>query len=162
MIVLRRKTWALLAVMASLTFWAAGCEREELDPSAMGADASEAGESSVNRMNQYRTRTQGAELKTGEEGVVEFQVLPGPELKINLEFPWRMEWEAPEGVVLATTTFDASSMELDDEIARVPLSVEVNQPGRHEIRGVANFSVCNDDRCDILQGEEVSFVVHAE
>ena len=153
--------WGLVLGWVALVMLS-GCERDELDLDALGAEAGESSGGGIHRMDQYRTRVQGTELEVGQEGEVMFQVVPGPDLKINLEFPWRMQWESPEGVVLKETEFDAATMDLTEEVATIAVPLEVLEAGSHEVRGIANFSVCNDDRCDILQREEVSFVIDAE
>lgn len=138
------------------------CERESLDLDAVQASAEGAQPEGAVRGDQYRTRTTGENLAVLEEGAVAFQILPGPDLKINLEFPWRIEFEAPEGVDLQSRIFDTETISLDEDVAELALHVKATTPGRHEISGVANFSVCNDDRCDILQREPVKIVVYAQ
>jgi hypothetical protein len=161
----RRHVRMVGLVVAVMAVWITGCEREVLDEEAISvaAEASEGAPAApVGSSEHYTMRVEGAEVAAAEPAQLELQLLPGPDLKINLEFPWTIEFEEQEGLELPAGVLDASAMELTDEVARIPMDVTVTEAGTREVTARANFSVCNDDRCEILRDQKLQFSVHAE
>lgn len=166
-----RRAFALIPGALALTLattFAVGCERSEPAPEAQaievatGSDGAAARPSSTAaKKSQYTVRLETTEVTVGKPTPVELVVLPGRDLKINLDFPWKFEFQPGEAVAFENTTVSRDAMTLDDERARVPVTVEARQAGPITIEAVGSFSVCNDDRCDILRDEPVFLALHA-
>ncbi len=151
--------WTAILVFGVLTVGLmTGCDREEYDPEAVAQEAQE----HVDRSHQYTMRVEGSEIDVGEESAVELLVLPGPDLKINNEFPWSIEFDEIDGLVVERSKMNWNDMELQDEQATIPVSVTAKEPGQHRLEGRADFSVCNDERCDILRNEPVELILEAQ
>lgn len=149
-------------VVALLLALAAGCEREQLDPASQAVGDQEGVESEPARQShQYTMQFDGTDVEVGQAQKVDVQVLPKTDLKINLEFPWSIEIDETDEVELAVAEMDGETMELSEQRATIPVQLTAHQQGRHQVRGRADFSVCNDDRCYIFTDEPVEFVVHA-
>lgn len=150
-----------LILAGLLALGTTGCEREALNVESLTATEREEARG-TQRPNQYRLVFENEEQIVGESGEIIYTVLPGPDLKINLEFPWKVEFESETGgLTMGKRTFDLEAIELTEEAATIRIPVVPESAGRHEVNGYANFSVCNDDRCDIFQREPVRFVVNA-
>lgn len=149
---------AIVVVAVAVVVVTTGCEREEFDSEAVAESA----DGPVDRSDQFTTGVEGAEVEVGEESRVEFQVFPGPDLRINDEFPWAIEFDDVEGLELGASSMDWTDMELRDERATIPVDVTAAQVGRYTLEAKADLSVCNDERCDILRGEPVELVVEAQ
>lgn len=145
----------------------AGCERQEYQPEAVSAHSEESdGEtSSPNRAgppsHHYSARLEGGELVAGDDGELVVEVYPSSDLRINLDFPWSLNFEETEGLELKTMEFDGEEMELSEEVAQIPVGARVEEPGEYVVSARGDFSVCNDEICHILRDEHVEFAVDA-
>lgn len=149
--------WAPLLVAVLMTVSA--CERETYDP----ADESDApAEAVAVASDDYRLQVDGQEIASGEETTVNLAVLPGDDLKINLEFPWSFEFENADAVTVDDGPIDINAIDLTEERATIPVALTAQGAGQHTISGVGNFSVCNDKVCEVMRDEPVEFVVQAE
>lgn len=124
----------------------------------LGAEAS-AQAPARSRAGNYRVESPAEPLTAGESSTVELAVVPGPNLKINLEYPWKIEFEEVEGLSLATTLLKREALSLSEERATIPLDISAEAAGDYTLNARGNFSVCNDDRCDILRDEALQFTV---
>ena len=150
-----------VGLMVGALIWS-GCERDELDEEALAVAAEEAGPGvRGERSAHYSMQVQGTEVETEAEASVEIALLPGPDLKINLEFPWSIQFDAAPGLDLPEGILDASAMDLREERALIPVALTAREAGVREVTARANFSVCNDDRCEILRDQELVFTVEA-
>lgn len=146
-----------------------GCERDEYQATAVETEEErpddEAPSSDFDevrdRSDQFTMTVSGAEIEVGNQAEVQLQLLPGPDLKINLEFPWVIEFEEVDALEYGATRLGSDAMDLQDERATIPLTITAEEPGNYEVTARADFSVCNDDRCDILRDEPLSFMVRA-
>lgn len=159
-----RRYSILLSLIAMMLFVAIGCEREELDATAV-APASEGAveaQDKSDKSDQYRVQVMEAEPVAGEFETVFVQVLPGPNLEINLEFPWAVRLGEVEGLEFEPPALQREDLDLSVERAQVPVRLKAAQAGVYEVEARADFSVCNDDRCDILRDEPLSFTVRVQ
>ncbi|RAL23694.1 hypothetical protein DL240_05920 [Lujinxingia litoralis] len=138
-----------------------GCEGKPApappEPGAMGGGA-QSGQG-AERAGNYRVEAPAAPLTVGAESTAELAVVPGPNLKINLEYPWKIEFEEVEGLTMATTLLNRQALQLSEERATIPLRLTPSAAGEYTLKARGNFSVCNDDRCDILRDEALQFKV---
>ncbi len=152
----RRIAVVLGALIMAVTV---GCEREEFDPEATAEGASV---ETTSGSHQYLTRVDEADLEVGQPQTVTIQVFPKEDLKINLEFPWSIEFLDNDELELDQVEWDQESIEMSEEQAEIPLTVTAASAADHRLEARANFSVCNDDRCYIFSDESLEFVVHAQ
>lgn len=151
----------LLAAMVLSLVWAFGCERQSYDAEAVGAVESGDEGTASSTSHHYGMRVGDSDVAAGEADEIVLEVLPSSDLKINLDFPWSIELDAPEGLELGASSIDGEGMDLTEEQARIPVSMTARGEGEYEVTGRANLSVCNDDICHILRDEPVGFVVNA-
>lgn len=104
----------------------------------------------------------------GEPGEAVLRVLPGKGLKINPEYPWKLDLIASESspeVVAADMTIKKDKMKLEAAGAKIPVAVKLDQGGDYEIAGSLNLSVCekgNEARCLWFRDEPVTIKVSAK
>ncbi len=149
--------FSILAALAVMITMVVGCERETYDAEAVQPES----DSATSNSHHYNVRVGDARVAAGDEEEVVLEVVPSPDLKINLDFPWSIELESSEDLQLGASTIDADGMQLLEEQARIPVSVTAQSAGEYEVEGRATLSVCNDDVCHILRDEPVKFVVEA-
>ncbi len=111
--------------------------------------------------DRYATKSPDDEAVVGQKTKVAFRIEPRGDLKINKEFPWKIEFQAPEGVELGATALDRSAIELTDSAATIPVDLTAAEAGQLKLAATGNFSVCNPQRCDILRDEPLEFSVVA-
>lgn len=142
----------------------------ETDPgSAAAANAegpapggSAQGEASAQPQGErYSASLSSTTLVRGVETTVFLHVTPGAGLKINKDYPWKVQWQTPEGATIGQSVVDKAQMELSDELARIPVSLRTERPGSIPLKAVASLSVCNEDRCDILRDEPLGLEVQS-
>ena len=164
-------TTLLVLALTAMMALAVGCEREEYQPEAVGAaeaddndgaDNTAASAGVTTNSHHYSMRSSSTTVKAGDSQDIELTVLPGSDLKINLDFPWSIEFFDSDDVELGAHELDGDEMDLSDDEAVIPVSVTVTEAGTHRIEAEGNFSVCNDDICHILRGEKVELVVETQ
>lgn len=110
----------------------------------------------------YSVSPAQASLPAGQASAVALTIRPAPAFKINKDYNWSITFEAPgEGASLSKRTFQKKDLQLDDAQATVPLEVTVAKPGTHTLQAKADFSVCNDDQCLVLDAETLEFQLEA-
>ncbi len=134
-----------------------GCDRQEFDVD----DDVEVTESSAELGTHYTLHVDAQDLVVGEEGEVGFKIRPGDQLEINLDFPWRVDFEDSDSLQLSDRQLSRDALDLSKERAVLPVDVTAMEPGEHRVEARADFSVCNDQRCDIMRDEPVEFIVQA-
>lgn len=142
-----------------------GCEPKQAAPVApepMAAAPSEASPGSRARATNYRLESPSEPIAAGAASRVDLGVVPGANLKINLEYPWKITFEEVEGLSLGTTVLNREALQLTEARATIPLEVTAEEAGDYTLNAVGNFSVCNDDRCDILRDEALQFTVKVQ
>lgn len=160
--VMKLKLFLVLALVALVT---AGCEREEFEATAVEANQQGAPEISgqaVDKSDQYQIQVVEAEHQAGAQETLLVEVLPGPNLEINLEFPWALRLPQVEGLEFQSPELKRDELDLTLERAQLPVKFQAAQAGVYEVEARADFSVCNDDRCDILRDEPLSFTVRVQ
>ncbi len=159
----RRLRWIVGNGLALITFASIGCDRSDraavAEPSAAISDSENAVKRSKKGM--YSARIAQDSVVVGQPIEVALAIEPGNDLKINLDFPWKIEMQEREGVSFPTTSFSKADITLSEERATVPMVLNVAKAGEYDVEAIADFSVCNDDRCEILRGESVIVKVRA-
>ena len=161
----RRRLLASLAVAVIAALGA--CDRSPPGPETAAAEqpaektAGEQGAAAETPSDdRFRAVVEPAEIEAGSKTDVTLELRAGEGLKVNEEYPnWSLEFSPPKGVELASPTFEAEAFSLGRKAARVETTLQASKPGSSRLDAVANFSVCNDDRCHILRDEPVSFQV---
>ncbi len=107
--------------------------------------------------NRYDVSSPEQAIGAGQKQKVELGITSADGLKINKEFPWKIELTQPEGVAFAQTTFSKSQIDLGEKQATMAVFVEAEQAGAHQIEATGNFSVCNDTECYVIRDEPLDF-----
>lgn len=157
------KSAVALTLVASATMM--GCEpqqAEPLSPEPLAGASAQVSSGSRTRASNYRVESPSEAIVAGTASQVDLGVVPGANLKINLEYPWKITFEEVEGLRLGTTVLNREALQLSEARATIPLEVTAEQPGDYTLNAVGNFSVCNDDRCDILRDEALQFTVKVQ
>ncbi|MBA2665287.1 MAG: hypothetical protein H0U74_23565 [Bradymonadaceae bacterium] len=150
--------FALTLTLVAISGGHAGCERAGVAPEQARAEAP----SPAKRTGLYTARLNARSLDVGAEPVkVTLTVEPGPGLKINLEYPWHVALQESDGISFATASFGKGDIELSEERAVVPVVVSAHKAGDLSMVVIANMSVCNDDRCEILRDEQLLLKIEA-
>lgn len=123
------------------------------------ADAAPEGRGGTNRPTNYSARVQESRLSAEPEQTLALVIRPGRGLKINEDFPWKFEFDAVEGLGVPATTLTGDQIKLEEMQALIPLGLGEVRPGTYKVEARGNFSVCNDDRCDILRNERMEFEI---
>ena len=149
--------------LALVTFVSVGCDRADRAAVAEPSASADESDNAVKRSKKgmYTVRIDQESVQVGEPVEVALSIEPGKDLKINLDFPWKVEMQATDSVSFPTTNFASSDIKLSEERATVPLVLNVAKAGDYDVEAIADFSVCNDDRCEILRGERVIVKVRA-
>lgn len=92
-----------------------------------------------------------ADAKAGAETTASIVVTPGPEYKVNVEFPTKLTLESPTGVTLAKAELKAggASKEKGDadvfDESKLTFTVKLTPAaaGAHTIKGSFKFAVCD-------------------
>jgi hypothetical protein len=156
------KTGALLSLLTLLSGAVVACDKEgSSGVEAVAVDS--AGTASTapraSRASNYSARLDNPQLQAGAEESVQVVIRPGRGLKINEDFPWQFRFSAVDGLGLQETTVSQDGIRLEEMAATIALPLGELRPGTYTIEATGNFSVCNDDRCDILRNERLDFEV---
>ncbi|MFP4598279.1 MAG: hypothetical protein ACOC9J_04565 [Persicimonas sp.] len=156
-----------LAVLAAVASFGCDNPSNQADDSAASASAQapvadpEADETANGRTakhtDRYAVRSPEQAIGASHKQEVELGITPADGLKINKEFPWKIELTQPEGVALAQTTFSKAQIDLGEEQATMAVFVESEQAGSHQIEATGDFSVCNDAECYVIRDEPIDF-----
>jgi len=159
----RRMSTVIGVGLVLLAFTTVGCDRNDRMAVAEPSAAAGASENAVKRSKQgmYTVRIDQDSVAAGAPVEVALAIEPGKDLKINLDFPWKIEMQEMESVSFSTTSFGGGEIALTEERATVPLVLNVAKAGDYDVKAIADFSVCNDERCEILRGESVTVKVRA-
>lgn len=92
-----------------------------------------------------------ADAKAGSEATATIQVTPGPEYKVNVEFPTKLTLENAEGVTLAKAEFKAGGPSkdkgdadsFDDHKLTFTVKLTPTAAGAQTVKGSLKFAVCD-------------------
>ena len=151
-----QRSGALIALIVIAAVSVSGCDREEYDPTtAVAVDEPRS------TSHNYSMRLADSEVEVGETRELQVEVRPSAELKINLDFPWEVRFDHNSGLDLESLEIDMEAMEVSEERVLIPVTIAATEADEYELRGRADFSVCNDDICHIYSNEAVEFLVQA-
>ncbi len=84
-----------------------------------------------------------------------FAVKPASGFKINLEYPWKVEFKAAKNAELARTVVKRDDgIALDESRARIDVPVSASRESV-EVEAIASFSVCNENVCKNYRDEPI-------
>lgn len=98
--------------------------------------------------------------KVGESNTVQLRIKPASGWKINKEFDWSFEFPS-EGASVEPKKAGADQIDLTDAVATISVAVTPAESGEVLLPAKGNFSVCNDDKCELYQGVDLTFKVPA-
>ena len=109
------------------------------------------------------------EVKAGVETIANVVVTPGPNYKINFEYPTKLKLDATNGVTIPKPEFraggpnkdkgDADTME-EKKLAFV-VKLTPSATGSYTINGSFKFAVCDKDQC-LAKREPIAIQVAAK
>lgn len=101
-------------------------------------------------------------LAVGTPGVLTVKVKPSEGFKVNQEFPWSAAIKGGNGVVVPGEALAADKWKLSKKEGVLEVPVTLKEAGDQEVKGTLSFSVCNDDRCEVVRDHEVSWKIAAK
>jgi hypothetical protein len=108
------------------------------------------------------------DAKAGQETVATVVVTPGPNYKINFEYPIKLSLESPTGVTLAKAEFKAGGHDKSKgdaeafEEKQLKFAVKMTpSSGNFTINGTFKFAVCDKDQC-LAKKEPIAIQVAAK
>jgi hypothetical protein len=110
----------------------------------------------------YTVRINTAEVAAGKPATTVIEISPGPGFKMNLEFPTKFRLEPKDGISAAKPALTKDDAELNEEVLRFPVGFTAAAAGKHALKGVADFSVCNDTTCKLIRGETFAWEIDAQ
>lgn len=172
---------AMLSGAALLASVAAGCDKSadtKQAPEAVSPQAAASGSesppeeaapkslcdkrsSAPAHQNRYAVESPSGKIPVGKKQKVELVIKPASGLKINDEFPWKLEVCDAQGVQLARKAFAKKDIELAEKAATVPVFVEAGAEGPHKLQVAGDFSVCTDKECYVIRNEPLAFNLEA-
>jgi hypothetical protein len=164
---LHRTQWIFaLALCGSLALWSCETNRPADAQGTVGTTTKEATKAppakDVAAEGNYKVALGEVDLKAGEAGKVTIVVTPKTGFKVNKEFPWRAALTGGAGMTVPTDEQGTDKWKLTDKEGTLELPVTLAEAGEKDLKGKLNFSVCNDDRCDVIRDHEVSFKIAAK
>ena len=85
------------------------------------------------------------------------RIIPKPGYKANKDFPHRLK-------VTSSPKVQATQEEVKGELKETTLQYAVSlklSSGEHVIKGIADFSICNENMCKLYRGEALQWAVKA-
>lgn len=144
-----------ILLLATLFLGAAACKEGPRSGPIADSPTTEAREA------LYVVASPDAPVTVGREQAVSLQIRPAPGWKINKLFDWNFEFQQPSSASIADTTVASDKIQLDDASATIPVTLTARNEGPVELAASADFSVCNDDKCELYQDVQLNFVVPA-
>lgn len=164
-------------IAAGLLIAAVGCDKSSGDTTTQKASATAATASDQSPMpapsesnstttsanaEHYDVRSAQQAIEVGKKAKVELAITPSDGLKINKEFPWKLEFSDTANVQLAQKAITGAQIDLDESEATFPVMLEASAAGEHKLAATGDFSVCNDTKCYSIRGEALEFTVEAK
>lgn len=109
----------------------------------------------------YAVKGPAQSVKVGEPADVKLSIEPSEGFKINKLFDWNFEFHPNDAVTLESNQISSEGVQLEDSGATIPVKVTAESAGDHELNATGNFSVCNDDKCELYRDQEVTFKLQA-
>lgn len=156
--------WAIGSLIALAL--ASGCDQQKSGPVATSPEANTNAAAleqtpSPAGTELFATVGHGAAIPIGTAADVEFGITPSDGFKINKEYPWSFEFHPHDAVQFTSSSIAMESLKLDDARATIPAKITASKPGEHTLTATGNFSVCNDDKCELYRNREVTFKMAA-
>lgn len=160
-----------IVVLVSLSLVAlVGCDQNRSGPvatspvatGAVEAAPAAAAKGGARASDLFTTAGPAAAVTVGSEQAVQLTIKPTPGFKINKLFQWNFEFHPSDNVQLSTTEVAMSDVQLEDSHAVIPVSLTATAPGEHELVATGDFSICNDDKCELYRDREITFQIAAQ
>lgn len=100
-------------------------------------------------------------VTVAESTEVKLQIRPAEGFKINKRFSWKFDFESNDGVDVETASVGKDAIELEESGASIPVKIKAKTAGDHRLVATADFSVCNDSKCELYRDESVTFEIAA-
>ena len=134
-------TRTLCALLCGALLWS-GCDKDAATPNAQapGAQAAPAAPRQASG-EDFTFDALTHQIGADAPATVAFTVRPGPGLKINPEYPWKVTLSGDAPVSLTQRELRQGALTLRDEAATIPVALTA-PAGAHTIQASVNLSVC--------------------
>lgn len=169
------RTCIALFALSGLALCFTGCEPrskalpEPVSPSTTAPSSAAAARASApSGEGKFTLEQLEHAVPAGQPARITFGVKPGSGLKINPEYPWKLELDAQASsaeVEVAGAPVLRDAMSFEDALASIPLSVTAKKPGTHEVAANISLSVCEKgdaSRCLLFRDVPVDLVLTAK
>ncbi|MGN6108997.1 MAG: hypothetical protein ACTHU0_28080 [Kofleriaceae bacterium] len=110
-----------------------------------------------------------ADARAGAEAIAKVVVRPGPNFKVNVEFPTKLSLQTPTGVTLAKAELIAGGLDkakgdaerIDEKELTFAVKLTPAASGSYTINGSFKFAVCDKDQC-LPKKEPISIEIAAK
>lgn len=155
----------LFALIAA-TLASVGCDQNKSGPVATPADTEETAnpvdEPPLPRGTElFATAGPEGPVPTNTPTDVALNIKPSAGFKINKRYDWSFEFHPHDAVTLENPKIEGDALQLEDGQATIPVKVTAASAGEHTLKATGNFSVCNDDKCELYRDREVTFKMAA-
>lgn len=107
----------------------------------------------------YKLEIDTGEGKVGEEGKVTIKVVPAASWHVNLEYPTKLQVEAPSGVEVAKAEQGkGDAVALTEDNCEFAVTYTASEAGAKAFSGELRFAVCQEDAC-VPKSETLAFEV---
>lgn len=148
--------YSVFLLLATLGLLMPGCkETRQIDTKNASAQSPEPSTKSADK--KY-----SVEVPAAQEGGAHFAVKPASGFKINLEYPWKVEFKTTQhGELTRNVVKRGDGITLDESEARVDVPLDFKGGESTTVEAVASFSVCNDDVCKNYRDEPMMLSFNA-
>ena len=110
----------------------------------------------------FSVQADAASVTVGADGKASLSIKPGAGFKVNEEYPWKATFADAKGVELTNKEFAKDTWKLSPKGADLEIPLKASEAGEHTLTAKLNFSVCNDEKCEVVRDHEVTMKVAAK
>ena len=103
----------------------------------------------------YSIEAPDLSVKVGEKGAVKIDIKPIDGYKINEQYPWKVEMTSPENFGVENAKLGKDKWQLSKALASISVPIEAKTAGEGEVKAKVKFSICNEDKCELLKKDIV-------
>lgn len=110
----------------------------------------------------YQVRVVRGEAAVGQPHTSVVEVTPAPGYKMNLEFPSKLRLSEQAKIAAPKQEFSGEDLSLTEEALKFTIPYTAKEAGEIDLSAHCDFSVCNENACKLVRGEEVAWTVTAK
>ncbi|MEL6178042.1 MAG: hypothetical protein AAFS10_03770 [Myxococcota bacterium] len=145
---------------------AMGCDSKnktaETTPPTPEAASAQAKATSDPGGKPFAVQADAASVSVGTDGKANLSIKPAAGFKVNEDYPWKATFADAKGVTLTQKEFAKDTWKLSPKGAELEIPLKASEAGEHTLTAKVNFSVCNDEKCEVVRDHEVNLKVAAK